>query len=192
MNDLSSTDLLGDLRQLIQGARQRVAVAVNSELVLLYWRVGTRVRTDLLDEERAPYGEQIVTTVSAQLVPDYGQGFSRRNLYRMMQFAEAWPDAEIVSTLSAQLGWSHVVELLTVKEQLAREFYAELCRLERWSVRTLRAKIGGMLFERTAIAKRPDVVISRELDALRETDRLTPDLVFRDPYLLGFLGMTDT
>lgn len=184
--------LLGDLRQLIESARQRAAVAVNRELVLLYWQVGTRIRTDLLDEERAPYGEEIVSTLSAQLVPDYGQGFSRRNLYRMMQFAEAWPDPEIVSTLSAQLGWSHVVELLIVKDPLARDFYAELCRLERWTVRTLRARIGGMLFERTALSKKPADLIERELVELRKTDRLTPDLVFRDPYLLDFLGLKDT
>ncbi len=109
-----------------------------------------------------------------------------------MQFAETWPDAEKVATLSQQLSWSHVVELLVVKEPLARDFYTELSRLERWSVRTLRAKIGGMLFQRTAIAKRPEVVIGRDLDALRASDRLTPDLVFRDPYLLGFLDLKDT
>lgn len=192
MSDHLATVLLGDLRQLIDAARQRAAAAVNSELVLLYWQVGTRIRTDLLDKERAPYGREIVSTLSRQLVPDYGRGFSRRNLYRMMQFAEAWPDAQIVTTLSAQMSWSHIVELLVVKEPLARDFYAELCRLERWSVRTLRARIGGMLFERTAIAKKPEAVISRDLDALRDSDRLTPDLVFRDPYLLGFLGMKDT
>lgn len=192
MSELPASELLGDLRKLIDAARHRAAATVNSELVRLYWHVGTRIRTDLLDQERAPYGEQIVTTLSAQLVPDYGRGFSRRNLYRMMQFAEAWPDAQIVTTLSAQLSWSHIVELLVVKDPLARDFYAELCRLERWSVRTLRAKIGGLLFERTAIAKRPEVVISRDLDALRDSDRLTPDLVFRDPYLLGFLGLQDT
>ncbi len=191
MSDLAATDLLGDLRKLIEGSRQRAAVAVNRELILLYWQVGTRIRSDLLDEERAPYGRKIVSTLSRQLVPDYGRGFSRQNLYRMMQFAEAWPDAEIVSTLSGQLSWSHVVELLILKDPLAREFYAEICRLERWSVRTLRAKIGGMLFERTALSKKPVELVELELDALRQTDRLSPDLVFRDPYLLDFLGLRD-
>ena len=191
MTDLPATTLLADLRELIEGARQRAAVAVNSELVLLYWNVGKRVRTDLLDDERAPYGDQIVATVSRQLTADYGRGFTRSNLHRMVQFAEAWPDGEKVATLSRQLTWSHVVELLTVKDPLARDFYAELCRLERWSVRTLRKKVGGMLFQRTALSKKPAELVERELDALRKTDRLTPDLVFRDPYLLDFLGLKD-
>lgn len=97
-----------------------------------------------------------------------------------------------MSTLSAQLGWSHFTELLLVKDPLARDFYAEMCRIERWSVRTLRAKIGGMLFQRTALSKKPDDLIRQELVGLRDEDRLTPALVFRDPYLLDFLGLRDT
>jgi len=74
----------------------------------------------------------------------------------------------------------------------SRDFYAELCRVERWSVRTLREKIGSMLYERTALSKKPAELARVELEALRETDRLSPDLVFRDPYLLDFLGLKDT
>jgi len=108
----------------------------------------------------------------------------------MMQFAEAFPDGEIVATLSRQLSWSHFIELLPLKRDLQREFYAELCRVERWSVRTLRQKIGGMLYERTALSRKPEELIRHELEALRNEDRLTPDLVFRDPYFLDFLGLT--
>lgn len=106
-----------------------------------------------------------------------------------MQFAEYFPKEEIVVTASRQLSWSHFIEIIPVKEQAAREFYAEMCRLERWSVRTLRQKIGGMLFERTAIAKKPKHIIDHEIRTLRATDKLTPDLVFRDPYFLDFLGL---
>ena len=84
------------------------------------------------------------------------------------------------------------VEILSLDDPLKRDFYAEMCRMERWSVRMLRKKIDGMLFERTALSKKPDKLIRRELDALREADKLTPDMVFRDPYLLGFLGLRDT
>ncbi len=184
-----SNGMLGDIRQLIELARSRVAMTVNSELTMLYWRVGTRIHQEILKEQRAEYGIEIVPTLSAQLTKDYGQGFTRYNLSRMIQFAEYFFDEKIVATLSQQLSWSHFVEIIPVKDPLAREFYAEMCRMERWSVRTLRKKIDGMLFERTALSKKPDSLIKTELKNLREEDKLTPDLVFRDSYFLDFLGL---
>jgi predicted nuclease of restriction endonuclease-like (RecB) superfamily len=184
--------LLGDLRGLIQEARQKVARNINSTLVMLYWRVGQRIRKDILEEKRADYGEKVVPTVSAQLVEEFGEGFARRNLFRMIRFVEVFPDEQIVSTLSTQLGWSHFVEIIPLKDELQRNFYAEMCRVERWSVRTLRQKIGGMLFERTALSRKPGELAKQELAALRDEDKLTPDLVFRDPYFLDFLGLKDT
>jgi len=107
----------------------------------------------------------------------------------MVQFAEVFPDERIVATLSRQLGWSHFVELLPLNQHLQRDFYAEMCRVERWSVRTLRRKIGGMLYERTALSCKPGKLAAMELEQLREEDRLTPDLGCRDPYFLDFLGL---
>ena len=130
--------------------------------------------------------------LSRHLEKEYGRGFSRRNLFNMIRFAEVFPSVDIVQTLSAQLGWSHFLEILALKDPLQRDFYAELCRRERWSVRTLRAKIGSLLYERTGLSKKPAQLVKQELAALREEDRLTPDLVFRDPYLLDFLGLQDT
>lgn len=184
--------LLTDVRQLIADAREATATAVNSALVLLYWRVGHRIRTEVLGSKRADYGGQIVSTLSKELEADFGSGFSVPNLSRMMWMAEAFPDREVVLGLATRLGWSHFVEILPMKDPLKREFYAEMCRIERWSVRTLREKIGGMLFERTAFSKKPKKLAEQELVKLRETDQLTPDLVFRDPYLLGFLGLKNT
>ncbi len=187
-----SDTLFEDLRVLIMEARQDVARQVNSALVLLYWRVGKRIRQDILKEKRAEYGEEIVPTLSTQLVPEFGEGFSKRNLFRMIRFAEVFPDEQIVVTLSRQLGWSHFVEIIPLKDELQRDFYAEMCRIERWSVRTLRQKISGMLFERTALSRKPMALAKQELAQLREEDKLTPDFVFRDPYLLDFLGLKDT
>jgi len=102
---------------LIQSARARVAQAVNSALVLLYWQVGQRIRTEVLKNRRAGYGEQILPTRSAKLVPEYGQGFSERNLARMVRFAEVFPDGEVVSGLSRHLGWSHFVEIIYLSEK---------------------------------------------------------------------------
>ncbi|HUH02038.1 MAG TPA: PDDEXK nuclease domain-containing protein [Kofleriaceae bacterium] len=185
----TSDALVCELRSLIEGTRGRVAQTVNSELVWLHWQVGTRLRAEVLGEERAAYGEQIVRAVAAALRADFGRGFSKRNLYYMMKFAEVFPDAEIVHALRAQLSWTHLRELIAIDDPLERQFYTELCRLERWSTRTLKARVNGMLFERTAIAKQPEAVVLRTLDALRDEDRMSPDLVFRDPYVLDFLKL---
>ena len=133
-----------DIRYLIETARAQVAQAVNAGLVLLYWNIGKRIGRDILGGTRAEYGEKIVQTLSAQLTRNYGQGFSWSSLFRMVRFVEAFPDGKILATLSPQLGWSHFVELIAIKDPLKREFYAEMCRLERWSVRMLGKKIGGM------------------------------------------------
>ncbi len=181
--------LVSDVRELILSARQTVARGVNAALVLLHWQIGERIRKDILDEGRAKYGEEIVATVSRQLIAEFGRGFAEKNLRRMVQLAETFPEQKIVATLSRELGWSHFVELLPLKKHLQRDFYAEMCRIERWSVRMLRQKIGGMLYERTALSKKPAKLAAMELQKLREEDKLTPDLVFRDPYLLDFLGL---
>ena len=184
--------LLADVRELILTAQQGLSRMMNATLTLLYWGIGHRIRVDVLKESRAEYGEEIVQTLSAQLEREFGRGFSRRNLFNMVAFAAAFPDREIVQTLSAQLSWSHFTAIVPLDDALKRDFYAEMCRLENWSSRTLRDKIGSMLYERTALSKKPDKLIKQELAALRSEDKLTPDLVFRDPYILDFLGLKDT
>lgn len=184
--------LLTDVRALILSARQSVAQTVNSTLTLLYWEIGRRLRQDVLQSKRAGYGEQIVAALGRQLERDFGRGYGEKNLRRMVQFAELFPDRQIVAALLRQLGWTHFTVLIPIQDRLKRDFYAEMCRIERWSTRTLASKIGGMLFERTALSKKPAKLAALELKQLREEDKLTPDLVFRDPYLLGFLGLKDT
>jgi len=186
------TPLLADVRGLILAAREGVARTVNAGLTLLYWEIGSRIRKNVLKEKRAEYGEQIVSALSAQLEAEFGRGFSRRNLFNMIRFAEVFPERKIVQSLIAQLGWTHFQRIIYLDEELKRDFYAEMCRIEKWSTRTLQKKVGGMLYERTALSKKPDKLIRRELAALREEDKLTPDLVFRDPYVLDFLGLRNT
>ena len=168
-----------------------MAHAVNAGLVTLYWQIGQRIRKDILKEKRAEYGEQIVSALGTQLTTEFGEGFGRRNLFRMIRFAEVFPDLKIVSALRTQLGWTHFRQIIPIEDPLKRDFYAEMCRLENWSTRTLEKKIGGMLFERTALSRKPAKLAELELKQLREEDRLTPDLVFRDPYFLDFLGLKD-
>ena len=184
--------LLADLRDLILTAREAVARTVNAGLTLLYWEIGTRIRRDILQEKRAEYGEKIVHALSAKLEAEFGRGFGERNLARMVKFAEAFPDPNILTALRTKLGWTHFRRIIYLDDPLQRDFYAEMCRMENWSTRTLEQKIRSMLYERTAISKKPDKLIKQELAALRSEDKLTPDLVFRDPYILDFLGLKDT
>lgn len=190
--EITINQLLGDIRTLIENRRSRAAQAVNAELVLLYWHIGKRIRSEILGEERAEYGKQVVEALSCTLTAEYGRGFGRRNLFNMIRFNEVFPDMEIVQTLSAQLTWSHFIEIIYLKEPLQKDFYAEICRVERWSVRTLKAKVRGMLYERTAISRKPEELARQELEALRTEDCMTPDLIFRDPYVLDFLRLADT
>lgn len=187
-----SAALLGEIRALIESARQRSVAAVNSELTLLFWRVGQRIHTEVLAGERAGYGQEIVATLAAQLARDYGRGFAEKNLRRMMQFAAAFSDEPIVVTLSRQLSWSHFVALLPLKDPLQREYYAQMCCAERWSVRTLRGRIDSMLYERTALSRQPNALIAKELATMQDAERMSPNLIMRDPYILDFLGLRDT
>ena len=123
--------LVSELRDLINDARNRVATTINAELTMLYWRIGARIRTETLNNERAEYGKQIIATVSQQLMAEFGKGFESKNIFRMMQFAELFPDAEIVASLMRQLSWTHFIQLLPLKDDLKRNFYAEMCRIER-------------------------------------------------------------
>jgi predicted nuclease of restriction endonuclease-like (RecB) superfamily len=185
----AQADLLKDLRALIESARGRVARSVNSATVALYWSVGDRLRREVLGEKRAAYGKRIVATVSQQLAAEYGQGFSYTALTRMMKVAERFPDQKIVASLMQQLTWTHFLLLTPIKDPQKREYYAEMCRVEKWNFRTLRAKIKGMLYERTALSKKPAELVQKELQALRKDDVMSPDMVFQDPYVLDFLRL---
>lgn len=157
------SDLLEDLRNIINQAKRSVTSIVNTHLIALNWQMGRRIRSEILKKKRAGYGEEILATVAQELKKEYGQGFTISSLSRMLKFAELFPDEQIVATLSQQLSWSHFVEILPLKEQLKRDFYAEMCRIEKWNVRTLRKKIDSMLYERTAISKKPELLVQAEL-----------------------------
>lgn len=182
-------ELFFEIRRMIEAARTVVSQTVNTELTLMYWHIGKRINEEVLKQERAEYGKAIVSTLSRQLTEEYGKGYTEKGLWRMIQFQECFPDVEIVATLSRQLSWSHFVEIIPLKTDLERDFYTQMCRIERWSVRTLHKKIQSMLFERTAISQKPEELVRLELQALADDDQLSPDLVFQNPYVLDFLGL---
>ena len=183
--------LFNDINYLIQEAKMKVASVANSEITILFWNIGQRINQDVLGNVRAEYGKRIVATLSRQLVERYGKSYEEKKIRRMMQFAKTFPSFENIVALSQQLSWSHFVELVPIKDQIAREFYAEMCRYEKWNVRTLRKKINEMLYERTALSSKPEDIIRKELQELKCQNKMSPDLVFHNPYFLDFTGLKD-
>ncbi len=183
--------LASDVKQLIQSAKQRAAVAVNAEVTLLYWQVGSRVSKHILQGERADYGKEVIADLSRQLTAAFGKGWSKKQLHHCLRFVQTFPDSHIVSALRRQLSWTHLKSLIYIDEAVKREFYIRMAVEERWSTRTLAERIDSQLFERTAISKKPEETIMAELEVLREKGEVNQDLLLKDPYVLDFLDLND-
>lgn len=187
---IENKNLVVELKSLIASTKEQVAISVNSSLTLMYWQIGFKINEDILKNSRAEYGKEILQTVSAKLTEEFGQGFSKRNLADMIKFSQVFDDFGIVSTLSRQLSWSHFKEIMYMDDNLKIEFYAQMSALDKWSVRTLRNRIDSMLYERTALSKKPDELITYEIEKLKE-GVVTPNMVLKDPYVLDFLELND-
>ncbi len=183
--------LFGDVQRLIDEAKNRAAVAVNSELTRLYWQIGCRIKSDVLLNERAEYGKQVIAGLSQQLTDTYGKGWSQKQLHHCLRFAESFLEEEIVYTLCRQLSWSHLRALIYIDNTLKRDFYLEMARLERWSVRQLQERISSQLFERTTISRKPEETVQHDIEQLRQEQQLSPSLLLKDPYILDFLNLND-
>ncbi|PKN00586.1 MAG: cytoplasmic protein [Elusimicrobia bacterium HGW-Elusimicrobia-2] len=184
--------LLGKISGLIERARRKVAASINHEMVLLYWNIGKAIKEEIMKSARAGYGKQVIQLLSAKLTEKYGKGFSVQNLWYMLQLYEIYPILHAVRGELEGLSWTHIRTLLPIKDKLKRKFYAILCLKEHWSTRTLENRIGTMLYERTALSKLPEKTIEMQLKELKEKDKVTPEMVFRDPYVLDFLELSDT
>ena len=187
----NQNNLFAGIKTLIEQSKQQIAIVINSAMTMLYWQIGIKIKTNILQNKRAEYGQKIIKQLSANLTEQYGKGWSEKHLRHCLRIAETFPDIEIVSTLWRQLSWSHIRAIMYIEDKLRREFYVEMCKLERWSVRVLEERINSMLYERTAISKKPEKTIKNDLELLKDEQKLTPDLVFRDPYFLDFLGLRD-
>ncbi len=183
--------LTHDVIELINSAKQQAAIAVNSELTLMYWQVGQRIRQEVLQGSRADYGKQIIANLSKTLTEQFGKGWGRTQLNYCVRFAEIFTDIKIVHAVREQLSWTHFKTLIYIDEPLKRDFYLTMAMQERWSTRVLDERIGALLFERTAISKKPEQVIIQELDQLRHSGQLSTELLLKDPYILDFLDLND-
>ena len=186
-----STALFNDVCLIIDEARRHVATYVNVEAVMLKWHVGKRIKEDVLFNQRAEYGKEILKTLSEKLTEKYGAGWGLKSLQHCLRAAYTFPEDEIAYALRIQLSWTHLRSLMFMEDTLERQFYMEMCRIEHWDTRTLDEKIDSQLYQRTAISQRPEEVIKRELDELRNADMLNPDIVFRSTYFLDMLGLPD-
>lgn len=195
MNELEKSDvdkIYNEIIMLINNAKSNITKTVNSGQMNLYWHIGDTIRNEVLNVQKAEYGKNVIKEISKKLTLDYGRGFSKTNVYRMIQMNEYFEDFEIFSTVSRKLSWSHFVELLQISDEIKRKFYITMSINENWSVRTLRDRIDSALFERTMISKKPEQTIINDLELLANENKMTTDLFFRDPYILDFLNLKDT
>lgn len=182
--------LFADVRELIDAARQRVALKVNAELTLLYWQVGRQVQRTVLADERADYGKEVVRRLAARLRGLYGRGWSEQQLWHCLRLAETFPDETILSAVRRELSWTHIKTLMYLDDPLKRTFYAELSRMESWSSRQLQERVNAMLYERSALSKQPEALIKQELAELK-SGKVSTEMLLKDPYVLDFLGLQD-
>ena len=191
-NDLpQQSDLFQEISQLIEVAKHRAATAINAEITLLYWQIGKRIETEVLQGQRAEYGQQIINTLAQNLTQTYGRGWGARQLRHCLHFTQTFPDLEIVNTLCSKLSWSHLRILASIEDPLKRDFYIEIVQLEQWSVRQLQERLNSLLFERTALSRKPEDTIRHDLTQLRQDQQVSPDLLLKDPYILDFLDLND-
>lgn len=194
-NEIKDLDIQGNcsyIISLIETSKSSTLKAINSELIILYWKIGEYIQKDILDKADKIYGENIVVELSKRLTSHYGRGFSKSGLSRMINFYRKFKDLEFVATLSQQLSWSHFVELIKIENELKREFYIAMTINEGWSVRVFKERINSMLFERTAISKKPEETIKKDLELLSNQKIMTESLFIKDPYILDFLGLEDS
>ena len=180
------------ISDMITEARSRTEIAVNSELVSLYWNVGKVIKTQILEGNKPEYGKSVIENLSQDLVAEYGRSYNQRNLFHMVKFYEVFSDERILNSLRTKLSWTHFRKLITLKDPTKIDFYATLAINERWSVRELEGRIGTMLYERTALSKKPEVTIASDLQKLRDEKAMSTELVLRDPYVLDFLDLKDS
>jgi predicted nuclease of restriction endonuclease-like (RecB) superfamily len=140
------SNLYKNIKTIIDSSKERATIALNNTMILSYWEIGERLKKEILKDKRATYGQEVVKKVSEKLTLEYGRGYSKASLLRMVQVYTIFSDKQIVVTLSRQLSWSHFIEFIKIKDnELKREFYIAMSIHERWNVRTLRERINSML-----------------------------------------------
>jgi len=184
--------LFNKVSLLIDKGKTNIAVSINNELTLMNWKIGYQIQNEILKSKRASYGKQVVVSLSQKLTDKYGKGWGEKHLRHCLRSAETFSEEQLLYAVRRQLNWTHIKTISYIEDELKRNFYLEMCLLENWSTRQLNDRISSLLYERTAISKKPEKTIKQDLEVLKNEQKLSPDLVFRDPYFLDFLGLKDT
>jgi len=177
---VDETVLFQNISEIIENYKVQAGLYANREIVLMYWKVGIHINSIVLDEGRAEYGKNILSTLSTKLMKLYGKSFYIENIYRMMRFAKVYPDFKILSTASTKLSWSHFCEIMRVKTDEGRLFYVNDAIERNLAVHELRKEISRKAYERREIA-------NSQLSSVSTV----PFNAFKDPFLLDTLGLKD-
>jgi len=179
--------LINSIGSLLEQGRKQAYHTVNTILVKTYWEIGKQiVEYEQEGKEKAEYGSALLDHLSRDLKIKYGKGFSRRNILDMRRLYQSYPKWQ---TVSAELSWSHYIELLSIDEPLERSFYEKQCTTERWSVRELSRQMSSALFHRLALSKDQKGVI--ELSKKGQFIENHEDII-KDPYVLEFLKISES
>ena len=181
---LTSPDdaFFGSIREILAEARRKAATSVNFIMVEAYWRIGARiVEQEQKGEARAAYGKELIKELSRRLGDEFGRGFSMANLWNFRQFYLAYPDEEKLYTLRRELGWSHYRLIMRVEEPKARAYYLHEAAGQGWTSRQLERNIRSGWHQR--LLKAPE--------AESEAAPLSPENIFKDPYILEFLNLPE-
>ena len=182
-------NLYRGISYIIDNAKNKIAVYVNSQACMMFWRVGNFIINELKYETYSAYGDKILATVSQKLTDEYGKGYSYSALTRMIKVAQIYTDETMFATLSQTLSWGHFIELITIKDNTKRLFYQQMGIAEHWSIRQLREKQDEMFYERSLIASKSEDEIIKTLKKVT-TEHLEPDVVLKNSYVLDFLGLS--
>ena len=183
-----STRISDGVGSIIDQSKRTIAVYLNSEVSMTYWKIGKYIAGELDAVGEEKYGSKIVATLSHQLTERFGKGYTRTAIIRMVKVAREYPDEKIAATLSHQLTWSHFVELISISEQAKRLFYQQMSILYHWSVRQLREQEDKMVYERSLIAAKPEDEQVKVLTTVTDGD-ITPDVILKSSYVVDFLGL---
>lgn len=178
--------LIINIGEIIQQSKAHVYVAVNNILIKTYWEIGKRIiKFEQKGKVKAEYGTKLLDRLAKDLKYHYGKGFSRRNVLDMRRFYLVYPKWQ---TVSAELSWSHYVQLISIDDSLSRSFYEKQCLKENWSIRELNRQKDSMLFERIALSKDKKGVL-----ALAQKGQIIKEDkdVIKEPYVLEFLGIPE-
>lgn len=193
MNITTNNEFSNKIITLIEKSKKDIVQVINSQMVMTYWNIGKEIfLEEQKGQERAEYGKEVIDTLSTVLTEKYGKGFSSSNLKRMRKFYTIFNNEKISATVSHKFSWSHFVEFIKIDNNVKREFYLTMCANEGWSIRTLKERINSMLYERTAISKKPEETILKDLTLLSQNKEMSENLFIKDPYILDFLELKDS